>query len=220
MGSHTSTTAGAGGCTEDAFHESHPAVRAGIVERLIDGGPESEGNWQLTERGAAFLGMTLIDINGGPGLWRSWAFAKVGALLFELEEWKAGATGAATIAYPPRIGPHTEEAFAAHRERYAAGSECYRVGADVVAAAMLARDERSNAGVTPPLGGARRLVEMLAIQVCTQDAEGSVPGLPCSETSACITEWCWPCHARAVLAPAPIGVEVEDGVRIHGESRQ
>lgn len=56
-----------------------------------------------------------------------------------LEDWKAGATGAATITYPPRVGPHTEEAYCAHKAAYERGSENYRIGADVIAAAVQAR---------------------------------------------------------------------------------
>lgn len=58
-----------------------------------------------------------------------------------LKDWQAGANGAATIAYPPRVGPHTEAAYCAHRAEYTGGSEGYRVGADMVAAAVLAAKE-------------------------------------------------------------------------------
>lgn len=58
-----------------------------------------------------------------------------------LRDWKAGATGAATISYPPRVGPHTEDAYCAHKSAYEGGSEDYRIGADVVAAAVLAAKE-------------------------------------------------------------------------------
>jgi hypothetical protein len=70
------------------------------------------------------------------------------AALEELANWKAGATGAATIAYPPRTGPHTEEAYCAHRDAYGRGPEGYRLGADVVSAAVLAVRERLESEIT------------------------------------------------------------------------
>jgi len=54
----------------------------------------------------------------------------------QLEDWQAGATGAATITCPVRVGPHTEEAYQAHRSTYMDESEEYRLGADTVAAAV------------------------------------------------------------------------------------
>lgn len=59
------------------------------------------------------------------------------AELTKLQEWAAGVNGAAVIAYPAGVGPHTREAFLAHRDAYHGGSEDYRVGADVVSAAVL-----------------------------------------------------------------------------------
>jgi hypothetical protein len=45
----------------------------------------------------------------------------------------------------------------------------------------------------------RKLIQFIAHQPCGMDAEGSSENMDCSETGCCITEWCWPCHARAVL---------------------
>ncbi len=72
-----------------------------------------------------------------PGPYFATAIRQMGRELTQLRDWKEGATGAATIAYPPRTGPHTEEAYCAHKDHYETGSEDYRVGADVVAAAVL-----------------------------------------------------------------------------------
>jgi len=63
------------------------------------------------------------------------------AALEEQQEWIAGATGAATIAHPVGTGPHSEDAFLEHDQRYRTGSEAYRVGADVVSAGLQARVE-------------------------------------------------------------------------------
>lgn len=65
-----------------------------------------------------------------------------------LRDWKAGATGAATIMYPPRTGPHTEEAYCAHKAAYERGTEEYRNGADVIGAAYLAAKDKWEAGYT------------------------------------------------------------------------
>ena len=56
----------------------------------------------------------------------------------QLRAWKAGATGAATIMHPVRTGPHTEQAYCAHRSAYETAEESYRTRADVVSAAGLA----------------------------------------------------------------------------------
>ena len=54
-----------------------------------------------------------------------------------LEEWKAGALAALTIAYPPTVGGHTEQVFCDHKERYTRGTESYREGADSVGRVVL-----------------------------------------------------------------------------------
>lgn len=36
----------------------------------------------------------------------------------------------------------------------------------------------------------------IALQPCIMEAEGASEDTDCSETSACITEWCLPCYAR------------------------
>jgi hypothetical protein len=43
-------------------------------------------------------------------------------------------------------------------------------------------------------------MQWIAQQPCQHDAEGASDALPCSETGACITEWCLPCYAVAALA--------------------
>lgn len=40
-------------------------------------------------------------------------------------------------------------------------------------------------------------LRFIAGQPCRAEAEGSGPDLRCSETGACVTEWCHPCYARA-----------------------
>lgn len=61
-------------------------------------------------------------------------------------EWAAGAQGALMLFYPPKCGPHTTEAFVAHRERYLAGSfqesDPYCAAADEVALAWKARSAK------------------------------------------------------------------------------
>ena len=54
-----------------------------------------------------------------------------------LQEWIDGATAASYICWPANTGPHTEEVFCTHKERYLSGSEEYRQGADLVSAAAL-----------------------------------------------------------------------------------
>lgn len=62
--------------------------------------------------------------------------------LHQLREWKAGAIGACILLYPPGVGPHTEAAYVAHRDRYTHGSEEYRLAADLIAEAQAAFKER------------------------------------------------------------------------------
>ena len=71
-----------------------------------------------------------------PMLSRESIVALLEGLMRQLADWQAGAIGAATIVYTPRVGPHTDEAYHAHRARYTGGSEAYREGADMVAAAV------------------------------------------------------------------------------------
>lgn len=92
----------------------------------------------------------------------------------ELREWQAGATGAATIAHPVRVGPHTEEAYCAHRSRYMSGSEPYRVGADVVSAAMLAATDALKAerdGALSALALAEARIARLESDLRVRDAQ-------------------------------------------------
>ena len=63
--------------------------------------------------------------------------AEANAKIHDLEEWIAGAKGGVMLMYPPRVGPHTEEAYCAHKSRYmasAAALTSYAEGADCVAA--------------------------------------------------------------------------------------
>lgn len=48
--------------------------------------------------------------------------------------------------------------------------------------------------------GLRGFAIDLSNQQCREDAEGSSPDFPCNQTGACITDWCDPCRARALLA--------------------
>ena len=75
---------------------------------------------------------------------------KLEAARDNLADWRAGATAAAVISNAPRSGPHTEAAYSAHKTAYETGPEQYRLGADVVAAAVLdvwsrLEDERDQA---------------------------------------------------------------------------
>ena len=45
----------------------------------------------------------------------------------------------------------------------------------------------------------REALELIAKLKCLDWAEGCDDGFDCSETSACITEWCPPCVAKATL---------------------
>jgi len=60
----------------------------------------------------------------------------------QLRDWKAGATGAATISHPPHAATHTEHAYCDHRASYLSGSEDYRLGADTVASAVQQATQR------------------------------------------------------------------------------
>ena len=42
-------------------------------------------------------------------------------------------------------------------------------------------------------------LKWVANQHCTMDAEGASDDTNCSETSACITEWCYPCYCKQTL---------------------
>lgn len=53
--------------------------------------------------------------------------------------------------------------------------------------------------VTVKLHAAICSLMWIAQQPCTMDAEGSSDDTPCSETEACLTEWCLPCYARVSL---------------------
>lgn len=43
-------------------------------------------------------------------------------------------------------------------------------------------------------------LQWIADQSCTYDAENAREWFPCTDTSACLTEYCLSCYARAVLA--------------------
>jgi len=47
----------------------------------------------------------------------------------------------------------------------------------------------------------REKLKRVADQACTYDAENASEDCPCTETSACLTEYCLSCYARTVLAP-------------------
>jgi len=42
-------------------------------------------------------------------------------------------------------------------------------------------------------------LQWIAQQPCRQDAEGACDDTDCSQTGACLTEWCFPCYAKEIL---------------------
>lgn len=64
-------------------------------------------------------------------------------------------------------------------------------------AELLAEIERLREG--PEVERLRGFVADVAKQECLDWAEGTEAGFDCSETSACVSEWCPPCRARALV---------------------
>lgn len=111
----------------------NPEVRLEAAQKLVPDiiawlRRKPEGEITLQRRGLLAM---LLD-----------AMSPDAAELEQLREWKAGATGASILLYAPRVGPHTEEAFVAHRDRYMQGSEEYRIGADLIGEAQKAFKKR------------------------------------------------------------------------------
>ena len=52
-------------------------------------------------------------------------------------------------------------------------------------------------------------LHFIALQPCTMDAEGAAEDCACIETGACITEYCWPCYAKAHIKRNPDTEEEE-----------
>jgi len=50
-----------------------------------------------------------------------------------------------------------------------------------------------------PLSKALEGLRWVALQTCTFDAEGASDDTPCTETEACLTEYCLSCYAQVVL---------------------
>lgn len=71
--------------------------------------------------------------------------------------------------------------------------EVVRLRVDVECQNLRLRDVYSE------LQEARHALQWIAQQTCTMDAEFAAPDTACTETGACITEFCLSCYARVVL---------------------